>query len=197
LTEAEQRLFRHLSVFVGGFTLEAVEEVEARLCYGGVLEPANGAQADQDGGDSLLDRLTALVDKSFVLVEEVADGVRYRLLESMRAYALAQLSTQTDEDRSVSFQQIAGPVLCGPASSVHAAASPDHACGKKQALRLLSDREEEVLRLVAQGLSNKAIAKELIISPSTVNYHLTSLFNKLGVNTRAQAVAAAAQRDLL
>jgi non-specific serine/threonine protein kinase len=62
---------------------------------------------------------------------------------------------------------------------------------------LLSEREEEVLRLVAEGLPNKAIAHQLIISPSTVNYHLTSVFNKLGVNTRAHAVAEAAQRDLL
>jgi NarL family two-component system response regulator YdfI len=54
-----------------------------------------------------------------------------------------------------------------------------------------------VLRLVAEGLSSKVIGGQLFISPSTVNYHLTSIFNKLGVNTRAQAVAAAAERDLL
>jgi predicted ATPase/DNA-binding CsgD family transcriptional regulator len=63
--------------------------------------------------------------------------------------------------------------------------------------RLLSVREQEVLRLVAQGQANKAIARQLVISPSTVNYHLTSIFNKLGVDTRAQAVAVAAQRGLL
>jgi DNA-binding NarL/FixJ family response regulator len=54
-----------------------------------------------------------------------------------------------------------------------------------------------VLRLVAQGLGNKAIAHQLIISPSTVNYHLIQIFNKLVVDTRAQAVAVAAQRRLL
>jgi non-specific serine/threonine protein kinase len=81
--------------------------------------------------------------------------------------------------------------------------SQAHSCGRveshehKRGSSLLSEREEEVLRLVAEGLSNKGIAKELIISPSTVNYHLTSVFNKLGVNTRAHAVAAAAQRQLL
>jgi non-specific serine/threonine protein kinase len=62
---------------------------------------------------------------------------------------------------------------------------------------LLSAREHEVLRLVAEGLSSKVIGGQLFISPSTVNYHLTSIFNKLGVNTRAQAVATAAERDLL
>ncbi len=61
----------------------------------------------------------------------------------------------------------------------------------------LSEREGEVLRLVAQGLSNKAMGRQLFLSPSTVNQHLTSVFHKLGVNTHAQAVAVAAQRGLL
>jgi len=61
----------------------------------------------------------------------------------------------------------------------------------------LTAREQEVLRLVAQGRSSKAIGKQLFIAPSTVNYHLTSVFNKLAVDSRAQAVAVAAQRGLL
>jgi non-specific serine/threonine protein kinase len=62
---------------------------------------------------------------------------------------------------------------------------------------ILSDRESEVLQLVAEGLSSKVIGNQLFISASTVNYHLTSIFNKLGVDTRAQAVAVAAQRGIL
>jgi NarL family two-component system response regulator YdfI len=50
---------------------------------------------------------------------------------------------------------------------------------------------------VAGGFSNKQIAKELIIADSTAKYYVTSIFNKLGVDTRAQAVAVAAQRGLL
>jgi DNA-binding CsgD family transcriptional regulator len=61
----------------------------------------------------------------------------------------------------------------------------------------LTAREREVLRLVAQGLSGKAIGQHLFLAPSTVTYHLASAFNKLGVGTRAQAVAVAAQRGLL
>jgi DNA-binding CsgD family transcriptional regulator len=61
----------------------------------------------------------------------------------------------------------------------------------------LSARETEVVRLVAEGLSSKEIGRRLFIAPSTVNYHLTSIFNKLGVDTRAQAVAVAARRNLL
>jgi predicted ATPase/DNA-binding CsgD family transcriptional regulator len=61
----------------------------------------------------------------------------------------------------------------------------------------LTTREREVLRLVAQGLSSKAIGRQLFISERTVAQHLTAIFNKLGANTRAQAVAVATQRGLL
>jgi DNA-binding CsgD family transcriptional regulator len=61
----------------------------------------------------------------------------------------------------------------------------------------LTEREREVLGLVAQGLSSKAIGRRLFISERTVAQHLTTIFHKLGVNTRAQAVAVAAQRGLL
>lgn len=62
---------------------------------------------------------------------------------------------------------------------------------------LLSPREREVLLLVAEGQSNKQIAESLFIAPTTVKFHVTSLLNKLGANTRAQLVATAAQRGLL
>jgi len=62
---------------------------------------------------------------------------------------------------------------------------------------VVSGRELEVLRLVAEGLSNKAIGRQLFISTSTVNHHLTSIFQKLDVDARAQAVAVAAQQGLL
>ena len=62
---------------------------------------------------------------------------------------------------------------------------------------LLSEREREVLRLVAEGLSNKEIGRRLAISERTARFHVTSILNKLGASTRAQAVALATQRGLL
>jgi len=61
----------------------------------------------------------------------------------------------------------------------------------------LSGRERAVLRLVADGMPNKQIARSLGITERTVKFHLTSIFNKLGADNRAQAVALAAQRNLL
>jgi NarL family two-component system response regulator YdfI len=61
----------------------------------------------------------------------------------------------------------------------------------------LSDREREVLRLVAQGLRNKEIAVRLKLSERTVKAYVTGVFNKLGVDSRAQAIAVAMREGLL
>jgi len=61
----------------------------------------------------------------------------------------------------------------------------------------LTAREREVLRHVSDGRSNKEIAKALTITERTVKYHVASIFNKLGADNRAQAVALAARRGLL
>jgi DNA-binding NarL/FixJ family response regulator len=61
----------------------------------------------------------------------------------------------------------------------------------------LSERERTVLRLIADGLPNKQIAHTLGITERTVKFHVTSLFQKLNVENRAQAVAVAGQQGLL
>ena len=55
----------------------------------------------------------------------------------------------------------------------------------------LTLRELELLKWVAQGYSNKAVAREMSISPNTVKYHMKSVLQKLGVQNRAEAVATA------
>jgi len=61
----------------------------------------------------------------------------------------------------------------------------------------LSDREYEVLQLIAQGLSNKEIAAQLGVTPGTVKVHTNNIFNKLNVNRRTQAIAQARRLKLL
>jgi len=60
-----------------------------------------------------------------------------------------------------------------------------------QVLHTLSPRETDILTLIAGGLSNKEIARSLYIGPETVKSHLKSVFTKLGVERRAQAVSRA------
>jgi NarL family two-component system response regulator LiaR len=61
----------------------------------------------------------------------------------------------------------------------------------------LSAREREVLALMKQGLSNRAIAERLIISPSTADFHVSNILGKLGVASRTEAVALAVQHHLV
>ena len=61
----------------------------------------------------------------------------------------------------------------------------------------LTAREREVLELLGRGLSNKLIARELHISEHTVKFHVSSLYAKLGVGNRAEAVSQGARRGLI
>ncbi len=71
-----------------------------------------------------------------------------------------------------------------PVSSSETAEPESEAAG-------LSPREVEVLRLLAEGLSNKEIAQRLYITVRTVKYHTTNIFTKLNVDNRTQAVMRA------
>jgi DNA-binding CsgD family transcriptional regulator len=82
------------------------------------------------------------------------------------------------------------PVLTWPARGVNAGLTVATS-------RRLTLREREILELVAAGSSNKSIARSLRISPNTVKFHMTTLFARLGVTTRAEAIAAAARNGQL
>ncbi|RJP49663.1 MAG: DNA-binding response regulator [Anaerolineaceae bacterium] len=88
----------------------------------------------------------------------------------------------------------AARVLAGFASGVDSADKPEPASGSFEAL---SEREREVLRLVAEGCSNQEIASRLVISITTVKTHVGNIFNKLGVTSRTQAIARAESLGLL
>ncbi len=59
--------------------------------------------------------------------------------------------------------------------------------GHTEAYSRLTEREQEILRLVAQGKSNKEIARALVISASTAKHHVSNLLHKLGVESRVGA----------
>jgi DNA-binding NarL/FixJ family response regulator len=68
---------------------------------------------------------------------------------------------------------------------------------QEEATEHLTDREMEVLRLLARGHRNKEIAEALVISERTVKFHVGVIFQKLGVTNRAEAVSKAIQTGLV
>jgi predicted ATPase/class 3 adenylate cyclase/DNA-binding CsgD family transcriptional regulator len=83
LTDTERILFRRLAVFLGGFDLDAAQAVTG----------ADGVQRYQ-----VLDQLSLLVDKSLVIAENTGGTTRYRLLETVRQYALEKLGESGEAD---------------------------------------------------------------------------------------------------
>lgn len=69
--------------------------------------------------------------------------------------------------------------------------------GMRAPLPRLTDREVEVLRLLATGATNREIARELFVTEATVKSHLVHVFTKLGVDSRSRAVHLAQQRGLI
>jgi NarL family two-component system response regulator YdfI len=104
------------------------------------------------------------------------DSGRDMLFDSIRAAARGESLLQPEVvDRVVAHLAEPGPVQ----------------------VETLSGREQEVLELLAEGAANKEIAAQLHISERTVKAHVTGIFNKLGVNSRAEAVAVAIRGGLL
>jgi DNA-binding CsgD family transcriptional regulator len=106
--------------------------------------------------------------------EALAEG-RTMSMEAAIGYALSEEGSTTATQSTTSEQ---------PLSS-----TPDHPAG-------LTPREIEILGLVASGMTNAQIAKELFVSPRTVETHLTSIYHKLGVSSRAAATRLALEHGL-
>ncbi len=61
----------------------------------------------------------------------------------------------------------------------------------------ISPREQEILQLLNEGLDNKELAQRLVVSPNTISTHLRNIYDKLGVNSRIQAVKRARELQLV
>jgi DNA-binding NarL/FixJ family response regulator len=110
---------------------------------------------------------------------------RERILEALDAGAIGYLLKDADPDELFRGIRAAAagesPLAPKAATTVLADRSPDPAIGE------LTEREREVLVLVAEGEPNKLIARRLEISEATVKAHLTSVFRRLGVTSRTEA----------
>ncbi len=86
---------------------------------------------------------------------------------------------------------IFGPTIARRLMSYFASLKPAAPAPPIQAFPELTEREQEILPLMAQHLTNPEIAEQLVLSPKTVRNHVSNIFSKLQVATRAQAIIRA------
>jgi predicted ATPase/DNA-binding CsgD family transcriptional regulator len=164
--------------------LAAVAAAEEQLVRAARLFGAAEAQHGQIGAFLVLaERIT--YDRSLA-------GLRARLNAATFAAAWAEGYAMTPEQALTAAEPVPAPDIISPpaAPSASDAISSAYPAG-------LAEREVEVLRLLAQGLSYAQIAETLIISPRTVNRHLTSIYSKLDVTSRHAAARFAIDHDLV
>jgi DNA-binding NarL/FixJ family response regulator len=111
-----------------------------------------------------------------------------RILGSIAAYAKA---------RTIEPIRVQASVPAPSSSSSSSSSSSEQASAARLPQGLLSPRELKVLRLIAQGWSNRQIADAVYLSVNTIEFHAKSIYRKLSVKSRTQAVHEAMQHGLL
>ena len=133
--------------------------------------------------------LTAYDDDQYVFALLEAGAAGY-LLKDVRSLDLVEAIRAVNDGESVLHPVIARKV-------VNRMAQRGDEPSKENALDHLTQREMEVLRLAAKGMSNKQIAQELVLSVRTVQGHLHSIFEKIRVGSRIEAVLLALRKGWL
>jgi DNA-binding NarL/FixJ family response regulator len=157
-------------------------------------EPEAAATAVREAHHTI-ERTGAEQYRSFVRLIEARSQIAVATLPPGPASALNGPTVAPNEADRLSAT-VSEPVSPRPASDTgvrtRSARSSELVYG-----RSLTGREHEVLRLMAEGRTNRQIAQALILSDKTVKRHLSNIFNKLGVSTRAAAVRGAFRAGLL
>ena len=124
--------------------------------------------------------------------EFTSTAARAQLGEEVFTAALAEGRTMTPEQALAAQWPVtmSTPTKTGQSSTLPAKSSPTYPAG-------LTAREVEILRLVVQGLTDAQVAEQLVISPRTVNWHLTSIYSKLQVSSRTAATRFAIEQHLI
>lgn len=128
--------------------------------------------------------LTSFPEEELVQGALRAGALSY-LLKNVTADELAHAIRAAHSGRSTLAPEAAQALI-------HAATHPPTSLVEE-----LSPREKEVLRLMVEGLNNPEIAERLVVSRSTVKFHVSSILSKLGVASRTEAVAMALQQKLI
>jgi LuxR family maltose regulon positive regulatory protein len=129
------------------------------------------------------------------LIRQWMTNHRASPLRDFASFLLSQFDTEPHVFTTV--QAEASPASDPSASSKQRQVEPEVTPTKDALVEPLSERELEVLQLIALGKTNKEIARQLIVAPGTIKAHAASIYRKLDVANRTEAVARARQLGLL
>jgi DNA-binding NarL/FixJ family response regulator len=165
----------------------------------GPVPPLSGADVVLVADEELLEETAVSVSEDgtqslLLLSEDESTASRLRSL-SLRGWGVVLPDAPSEElgaavaavaqGLTVLPKTLAEQLLDEPAAAVEDLSEP------------LTARESEVLGLIGHGLSNKMIARDLHISEHTVKFHISSIYSKLGVSNRAEAVSQGARHGLI
>jgi DNA-binding CsgD family transcriptional regulator len=178
----------------------AAENARLHAVVGNAPGPAGGG-----GGEPATGELWQAAAEAWQETVNAFDfGYRYEVARSRYRWAEALLGTGEREAAEVEAaealseaQAMGAKPLADAVRALARRARLDLPGVRRATASTLTDREEEVLGLVAQGLSNRQIGERLFISTKTVSVHVSNLLAKLGASGRAEAVSLAHQRGLL
>jgi DNA-binding CsgD family transcriptional regulator/tetratricopeptide (TPR) repeat protein len=122
---------------------------------------------------------------------------RRALDDQTRASSVLERAMTTAAELGMVRLQRQASVLCGLHERVATGQRVDNRTAAQRPTHGLSPREIDVLTLLVEGHPDRDIAERLFVSPRTVQSHVSSIFNKLGVNSRAAATAAAIRRGII
>jgi DNA-binding NarL/FixJ family response regulator len=153
-------------------------------------------ELDTDSGR--LSEATEHVEKSLALAE-ACEAPYERALTLLTKGRLLAAGDTPEEARAVlgEVREICAPLGAELVLGRAAELEKTLPRGARHAPAGLTGRELEILRLIAQGMSNQEIATTLVLSEHTVHRHVANVLGKLGVSSRAAAVAQAARHGLL
>lgn len=142
--------------------------------------------------------LLTTFDMPDLVIESMRAGASGFLLKDSSAEQLTAAVRAAAEGQVLLQGQSAAGLLAGLARTPTPAetAQPEPPAMPAQGFGL-TDREQDVLRLIARGMSNAEIAQELVVSEATVKTHINHIFAKLGARDRAQALVLAQQYKLV
>ena len=146
--------------------------------------------------DSKIIILTTFDDDANVF-EALRAGALGYLLKDVSSQELTQAIRTVNEGGALIDPSIARKVLAEFSRLAPGSSAPGMGKPADPMTEALSEREMEILHLVAQGLTNRQIAERLYLAEGTVKNYISAIFQKLGVQDRTQAVLAAQQRGLL